>query len=174
MANASETSPSARRNRLVREPCADPSSELPRAGGHYMVMSYLEVGRCIRVGTLGEMNFLAGYYAYAGSALGSLEGRLRRHLGPPASRPRWHIDRLLQHASPLGAVWGVAQEGRECPLAEVLALRFLRIPRFGSTDCRCPGHLFYSHGLEDLLEGALEAFRTIGRIPQNNVKSCPG
>src|SRR5210317_150705 len=35
-----------------------------------------------------------GWYCYAGSALGGLEGRLSRHLS--VSRPKhWHIDHLL-------------------------------------------------------------------------------
>ena len=43
------------------------------------------------------------------------------------------------------AAWVVAGTERlECRFAAVLGETLELVPRFGATDCRCPGHLFYA------------------------------
>lgn len=134
--------------------------------GHYVLISHLESPASVRVGRLGALALPSGFFGYVGSALGGIEGRLRRYLGPLPVRPRWHIDYLLAFARPLGAVWGTAHQGRECPLAGFLASTFTRIRGFGSTDCRCPGHLVHAHVLEELVSAVQAAFRSLGREPR--------
>jgi len=48
--------------------------------GTYVLILILPERKKIDVGALGEINFEPGYYAYVGSALGGMEGRIGRHL----------------------------------------------------------------------------------------------
>jgi len=112
--------------------------------GIYLLV--LEVPRpfCAAVGRLGRIALRAGRYGYVGSARRGLVARLSRHRRP--EKPlRWHIDRLTAAAGPVGAVVWPWQPGRECRLAEALqaaGVGRLAASGFGSSDCRCPGHLF--------------------------------
>jgi len=49
----------------------------------------------IKVGALGEKCFDEGYYAYIGSALSGLKGRINHHL-KTGKKLHWHIDYLLR------------------------------------------------------------------------------
>jgi len=82
---------------------------------------------------------------YVGSALGpgGLRARLARHASP-SPRKHWHIDFLLPHARVTGALVVESPERIECALASWLAeLADSCVPGFGSSDCRCEGHLFF-------------------------------
>ena len=114
----------------------------------------IELGRAceLEVGRLGTFRFDSGPYFYVGSAMGGLDGRLARHArGGPL---RWHVDYLLAKARLAGA-WTVVSEDRlECRIAKALSqVLELPIPRFGASDCRCPGHLF--HGPRRVEVGAV-------------------
>lgn len=115
------------------------------------------------VGSLGEIEFQAGYYVYVGSALGpgGLK-RMHRHISlfrnkHIAKKPRWHIDYLL--LSPLfefeGAIYVEEGDRIECTLAG----RFdSGISRFGCSDCYCFSHLFYRKNcpveeIKEVIEG---------------------
>lgn len=116
----------------------------PTDSGVYLLV--LEVPRpfCAAVGCLGRISLRAGRYGYVGSARRGLSARLSRHRR--RKKPlRWHIDRVTAAADPVGAVVWPWQPGRECRLAEALqaaSLGRLAASGFGSSDCRCPGHLF--------------------------------
>jgi sugar fermentation stimulation protein A len=110
-----------------------------------------------RVGHLGGCTFKRDVYLYVGSAQRNLRARLARHAR--RDKPlRWHIDFLSAQAIMLGAAMYPGPKSRECELADWLRGRLATaIPRFGSSDCRCPGHLFYARsrrraeaGLADL------------------------
>lgn len=111
--------------------------------GTYALLIALEREASIAVGRLGLFAFPEGYYLYVGSARGGLQPRVRRHLGSE-KRLRWHIDYLLEHAGVV-EVW-YAEDLKECLWAtvarEMPGARVL-VPRFGSSDCRCPSHLIY-------------------------------
>lgn len=117
-------------------------------GGIYCLVLRSE-GAAIRIGSLGERTFGAGYYIYVGSALGpgGLE-RVGRHLRFAREKkrtPRWHLDYLLQDPRfrPVGAVCGCTGERLECRLASEIG--GVSIQGFGSSDCTCPSHLFHRH-----------------------------
>ncbi len=116
----------------------------------------------IQVGKLGRIWFAPGTYAYVGSAMRGIKARVHRHLRKE-KRLRWHIDYLLSH--PGVAVAGVyvweTTERRECEVARMLAVECEVVPGFGSSDCRCRGHLFRCELRR--LSGILEAlgFRTL-------------
>jgi Uri superfamily endonuclease len=114
----------------------------------------------VKVGALGNLTFLAGWYIYVGSALGSggLK-RLGRHISLARLRdrqPKWHVDYLLINTdfSLRYAIFAVTQERCECRLAQ--ALSDSGIPGFGCSDCSCTSHLLYRQG--DPKQEILSAF----------------
>lgn len=127
--------------------------------GVYVLL--IEVWGEIPIGHLGVRRF-AGCYAYVGSAQGpgGFRRLLRHHQVAAGARParRWHIDALLARGVWRGAfVQETGERGVECALARRLA-RILppAVPGFGSSDCRCPTHLFAVPNAE-ALRGALAA-----------------
>ncbi len=116
-------------------------------GGTYIAVFHLTERRRIRVGQLGCFWFTPGLYLYAGSAKRNLDVRVERH-GRTDKPLRWHIDYLSVHAPMLGSM--LVPDGcvGECELAAGLASLYeLSVPDFGSSDCRCGGHLFYTSEL---------------------------
>jgi sugar fermentation stimulation protein A len=112
--------------------------------GVYIAIVQLSSRRRISVGRLGTFLFQPGIYFYVGSAQRNLEARIERH-GRKEKLFRWHIDYLSSQATMLGAIILPGTRSRECELARELRSRFASaIPGFGASDCRCPGHLFYS------------------------------
>jgi sugar fermentation stimulation protein A len=73
-----------------------------------------------------------------------MPARLARH-GRRRKPLRWHIDYLSAKAAMLGAILIPGGRDGECSLAaEVARLHPRPVPRFGASDCRCAGHLFYA------------------------------
>ena len=126
--------------------------DMPARGGTYILLAELAEDTRIQVGKLGEIAFRRGYYAYVGSALRGLDARVARHRRRD-KKLHWHIDYLLQHAHVLDIITIESTERLECPVASSLADRFTTIPRFGSSDCRCASHLFWSEELPLALPG---------------------
>ncbi len=115
----------------------------------------------ITVGSLGSIGFAAGGYAYVGSALGGLEARLQRHLRA-AKKKHWHIDYFLERASVSRIIMAECGERLECRLAARLGGRFEAVPGFGSSDCRCPAHLFFAPSPAVLEAAVRQAFGGLG------------
>lgn len=118
----------------------------------------------IMVGALGQVPFAAGWHIYVGSALGSggLK-RLTRHIALSQNRdkrPKWHVDWILKSPSFClrSAVFATTEERLECRLAQALGGE--SIPRFGSSDCDCPSHLF--HRRKKPVEEVQAAIRYLG------------
>ncbi len=114
--------------------------------GTYLLLLRLEEDREVIIGRLRSLFFPRGHYLYVGSARGAggLAARLGRHRRG-TKHPRWHIDHLRCHANII-EIWAVESEERlECLWSQQLAqLSPARsIPGFGSSDCRCPSHLFH-------------------------------
>ena len=110
--------------------------------GIYVLLVKLRDDTNIDVGKLGTIEFSAGFYAYVGSALNGLEGRIERHLRMD-KKVHWHIDYLLEVASVEEVIYAETEERVECEMAENL-VNFDIVNRFGSSDCRCKSHLFFS------------------------------
>ena len=115
--------------------------------GSYVLIAKINEPRRIKVGKLGEIYFKKGYYAYVGSALNSLEKRIGRHIRKE-KKLRWHIDYLLQHASIKKIFYKESNEKEECMIASKFDLSY--IPKFGSSDCNCKSHLFYSRNMASI------------------------
>jgi sugar fermentation stimulation protein A len=125
----------------VREGTLPAPQDIPREGGVYALTLRVEAAATIRVGALREVTFEPGLYVYVGSARRGLRARLARHLRGDG-RLHWHIDYLRRHARPVAVRWWT--EGQECALSDATAAGAVRTVRgFGSSDCRCAGHLHY-------------------------------
>jgi Uri superfamily endonuclease len=129
------------------------------AGGTYILLIELASPSVIEIGKLGDLTFDAGCYAYVGSAHGpgGLAARLGRYL-TGRDRRHWHIDHLLGRAKVFGALFRADRDRRECTWARWLGKRAQGwIPRFGSSDCRCPSHLFFvgnNERMEEMIRAA--------------------
>ena len=106
----------------------------------YFIVFKLDKDRKIQVGRLGEIEFRKGYYVYTGSARRGFSKRIKRHFSKD-KKLHWHVDYLSIHAQ---AIEAFKCRTDEHTLAE-LAGKFMEgIKNFGSSDCRCYSHLFYS------------------------------
>lgn len=119
----------------------------PAEPGSYVLLIHLAHPTRVGVGKLGAFDFPAGWYAYAGSALGpgGLAARLAHHQRPDKNL-RWHIDYLLAHAKLVEIWWAVESKRKECMWASALrAIPGARVPvpNFGASDCRCLSHLVH-------------------------------
>jgi len=110
--------------------------------GCYLLVLHLPRDVSIGVGALGPVFFPRGYYLYAGSAKKNLAKRLDRH-GRKRKNLFWHIDYLREAAASCTALPIRTADDLEHELARCLSsLADWSIPRFGSSDCHCPTHLF--------------------------------
>lgn len=118
---------------------------IPHAPGAYLLLLSLPARVEAQIGRLRRIDFAPGLYGYAGSALGpgGLAARLKRHASG-AGRRHWHIDYLLPHANLLGALAREHPQQLECTWAAWAGRQAQACIRgFGSSDCACPGHLFF-------------------------------
>lgn len=106
----------------------------------YFIIFRLEDDRVIEVGKLGEIQFKKGYYVYTGSAKKGFSKRVKRHFSKK-KKLRWHVDYLSIHANAVEAYRCLADEHQ---LAELASGFMEGIKGFGSSDCKCYSHLFYS------------------------------
>ncbi|HDP67733.1 MAG TPA: DNA/RNA nuclease SfsA [Candidatus Marinimicrobia bacterium] len=96
------------------------------------------------IGKLGECSFPKGYYIYVGSAMKSLDSRIRRHRSRRKKR-HWHIDYLIPEKMQLQKIFPIRRDSSiESNLAnKLLPISDLVIPHFGSADTPDASHLCY-------------------------------
>lgn len=133
--------------------------------GTYTLVINLPKSSSIGIGALGATKFERGYYAYIGSALNGLESRIKRHLSPD-KRIHWHIDYLLQNSTIERVIFGEYEKKKECKIARQMSADFPSIEKFGSSDCNCESHLFYSKERSQLVKRIESSFRNENMIPQ--------
>jgi Uri superfamily endonuclease len=121
--------------------------DIPRNPGSYILFLLLSRSETIPIGSLGTWELIEGYYAYTGSAQGpgGLKGRIERHLRPHhEKRTHWHIDRVTARSIIAQVWWEEGNFQRECTWAQQLSSEgSIAVPKFGSSDCGCPGHLIW-------------------------------
>ena len=125
--------------------------------GSYCLSIIIDSRIKAQIGSLGSVTFEPGEYIYVGSAMNGIEPRVRRHLNTSEKRFRaihWHIDYLLKeqgvHVKAAHAY--ISDERLECKIAKSLSVKFSAFRGFGSSDCRCKGHLFKIQGNWNPLE----------------------
>lgn len=124
--------------------------------GSYTLVLKLEETKEIKVGSLGPIKFEKGFYSYNGSAMGpgGLK-RIQRHKsllkGQQKYTVNWHIDYLTsqEEASFVKAFTHIG-ENLECAISQKLDLK--SVNKFGSTDCNCKSHLYYSEDKEKMID----------------------
>jgi len=127
--------------------------------GTYIIAIYVLENSTIKIGALGEIEFLKGYYLYTGSAMGNkgsttLENRVKRHVSNSKDKKIfWHIDYLLTNQNcVITRLYLIPSLKRlECIIANDISLISDQlIKNFGSSDCDCLSHLYYFQNLIDL------------------------
>lgn len=124
----------------------DQVADIPRGPGSYVLVLWMAKPCPLAIGSLGRVTLPGGFLLYTGSARGGLRGRLQHYLRRPAHL-HWHIDYLMQVAEIL-EIWYAESPARlECVWAGRLRGAGLKaaIRHFGSSDCRCPTHLFHAN-----------------------------
>ncbi|RLI94035.1 MAG: GIY-YIG nuclease family protein, partial [Candidatus Altiarchaeales archaeon] len=132
--------------------------------GVYVLIIELDDNSEIEVGKLGTIEFESGFYAYVGSALNFLDKRIERHLRRN-KRLRWHIDYFLRKSKIKLVIYAETKQRYECKIARRLAVKFKSIDKFGSTDCSCRSHLFYSPDCGKLEEYVISTMRNNDLLP---------
>jgi Uri superfamily endonuclease len=135
--------------------------------GTYCLVIHLNQKTRIKVGKMGFIDFKKGYYVYVGSALNSLESRIKRHLSAD-KKLHWHVDYLLmdKNAEVVDVVFAVNDDRWECSVASEISKNGEGIPKFGCSDCKCPSHLFYFNDLKPD-EICSNSFKKLKLEPEN-------
>ncbi|AYW47905.1 DUF123 domain-containing protein [Tetragenococcus osmophilus] len=111
----------------------------------YAVKGFLQEEKNIQIGKLGEFTFARGYYVYVGSAKRNIQARINRHI-QVEKKKRWHLDYLRPYLHIEEVQTFLGEEG-ECQLFARLQEKnggIIPAKGFGSSDCHCLSHLFYS------------------------------
>jgi sugar fermentation stimulation protein A len=115
-----------------------------RDRGAYLLILRLRNDLTLPVGSLGPLRLCPGYYVYVDSAMKNLTARVERHRRL-RKRFHWHIDHLRQECEFVAAAPVRSSRREECTLAGACVRVLTPGPAgFGSSDCGCPTHLFYS------------------------------
>ncbi len=115
--------------------------------GTYTLVLNSSIEKAVVIGQLGTLFLSPGFYVYVGSAFGpgGIKARINHHV-TISSRPHWHID-YLGPTLTLCEIWYTYDQARrEHQWAKVhlqTKRALLPLPGFGSSDCRCPAHLFF-------------------------------
>jgi len=132
-------------------------------GGAYVLLLQLKDKRTLVIGALGEYHFQSGFYAYVGSALGPGGfKRILRHIGVSKGDNKvrkWHIDYLSSVSTIIEAHKVFTHERLECAIATLMLNDLGRssMRGFGSSDCKCRSHLFYSEKLAEIKNVAIRS-----------------
>lgn len=138
-------------------------------GAYFLIAEVKQKELILKIGGLGLVTFKKGFFCYVGSAMGkgstSLEKRVFRHVktsfrpsGTDIVLPKihWHIDYFLaDRAVTLVKIAMIpSQIKEECSIAQqIFSLQPYNIVRdFGSSDCKCDGHLAYFKNLKGFLD----------------------
>ena len=144
---------------------------MPSGPGTYALLIELDSLTVVQVGRLGPIEFREGWYTYVGSALSGVAARVGRHLRQ-RKKLHWHVDYLLEKGRLSDVMWGLSQERLECRIADGLRQQGLHSLRgFGTSDCRCASHLFFSASRKTLRDEIAHVFSLVGLTP-NQYERC--
>ncbi|MHC4079743.1 MAG: GIY-YIG nuclease family protein [Planctomycetota bacterium] len=156
-----------------------PQRRIAGLPGTYALLLHCRRPARLRVGRLGVLRTLPGFYVYVGSALGpgGVEARVRRHERPSA-RPHWHIDYLRARAD-LVEVWhsydARRREHQWASIVPELQGASMPLRGFGSSDCGCASHLFFFErrplvrGFRGRLHRAVPGHAPVGRVSRPDI-----
>ena len=130
--------------------------------GCYCLIIHVKRKSEILIGSkLGPVKFRKGIYVYVGSAMNSLEPRLKRHLSDE-KKLHWHIDSLLKddNSKILDIIYNI-DEKVECDISEHLKSKSIGVKNFGCTDCDCESHLYYFKNRSEAIEQVKNTYDSI-------------
>ena len=128
--------------------------------GCYCLIINLEETTEIKIGRkLGMIEFEKGTYVYVGSAMNSLESRLKRHLSNE-KKLHWHIDYFLKESEISDIIYNESKKV-ECDISQYLSTKTSSIKDFGSSDCECESHLYYFKTKKEAIEHIKDAYDSI-------------
>ena len=128
--------------------------------GCYCLVICLEKTQKIKIGKkLGKIEFESGYYVYVGSAMNSLESRLKRHLSDD-KKLHWHVDYFLEKSKIVDIIYNENKKV-ECEVSQYLASKTKGITDFGCSDCECESHLYYFKNRNEAIEHVKDAYGSI-------------
>lgn len=110
--------------------------------GSYILKIKLNKDKKINIGKLGNIFFKQGYYLYIGSSMNNLSKRIERHYSKN-KKIHWHIDYFLKQAELIDHEEFHSNKKEECLISNRFN-RLYSIKNFGSSDCKCKSHLYYS------------------------------
>ena len=128
--------------------------------GTYILVIHLSKNSEIQIGSLGYILFNKRFYFYVGSAMGTansstLVNRVKRHVSSANNKKfHWHIDYLLANInSSISHLYLIPSTKRwECIIAnELMESTEGYIKDFGSSDCNCKSHLYYSKNSDTIV-----------------------
>ncbi len=129
--------------------------------GCYCLIIKLNKDTTIKIGKkLGKIDFNKGYYVYVGSAMNSLESRIKRHLSDE-KKLHWHVDYLLRKAEITDVIYNESKRKIECDLSQLISLKSEGIEDFGCSDCECESHLYYFKNRNEAIETVENAYNSI-------------
>lgn len=131
--------------------------------GTYCLIINLSKDCRIKIGNrLGFKNFKKGSYVYVGSAMNSLEARVKRHLRDDKKK-HWHVDYLLLNKnSKIDEILiNVSDKKIECDLAINILKDEEFVPEFGCSDCDCSSHLIYFESNQLAIEKVKKSYESI-------------
>jgi len=130
--------------------------------GIYILIIRIEKTIKTRIGSLGNLTFIRGLYAYVGSAQNNLELRVARHRRKE-KRLFWHIDYLLNNgaAKVIAVFYKPGCKTEECEIASLLEANAQPIAGFGCSDCHCSSHLFSAQNF-GFLRGYVQPLKAHG------------
>lgn len=130
--------------------------------GCYCLIIELKKDSIIEIGKkLGNIQFERGYYVYVGSAMNSLENRIKRHLSDE-KKLHWHIDYFLKdpESEIIDVIFNINVKV-ECELSKYLSKQSSGIRDFGCSDCDCESHLYYFKNRKCAIESVENAYNSI-------------
>jgi len=120
--------------------------------GTYILLLHCPRKASIQIGRWQRIELKIGYYLYVGSAFGpgGVRARVLRH-ARKGKTLRWHIDYLNGYAQIIEVWFNHTPIHLEHSWARTLDKMDAAspIPRFGSSDCNCPTHLYYYATMPD-------------------------
>ncbi|MCI6774740.1 GIY-YIG nuclease family protein [Methanobrevibacter boviskoreani] len=131
--------------------------------GTYCLIIELKKSIKTKIGALGKIEFMPGYYVYVGSAMNSIESRVKRHLADD-KKLHWHIDYLLKNkdADIVEVIYTLSSRKIECELSDYIKnISDDSIDSFGSSDCSCDSHLHYFQNYDKALKVVIDSYEDL-------------
>ena len=117
--------------------------------------------RTVKIGKkLGKIEFKNGHYVYVGSAMNSLESRIKRHLSDE-KKLHWHVDYFLKKSEITDVIYNESERKIECELSRSISQKSQGIKDFGCSDCECESHLYYFKNRKEAIEAVENAYNSI-------------